>query len=153
MDARSEALKTLNDFWGTYEIAGVALVDMAVWHWLYDHPDATPQQLRDATLQISKDLWNKFYAPVFNKKDVVLLGVYSHMIDSFMYLPDYPIGHLIAFQIEEQMKKAGAIGPEFERMAKEGRVIPDLWMENATGKPVGPEALLEATKNALAAAK
>ena len=27
-DARSEALKTLNDFWGTYEIAGVALVDM-----------------------------------------------------------------------------------------------------------------------------
>jgi hypothetical protein len=37
-------------------------------------------------------------------------------------------------------------------MAKEGRVIPDLWMENATGHPVGPEALLAATKNALAAA-
>jgi hypothetical protein len=74
------------------------------------------------------------------------------MIDSFLYLPDYPIGHMIAFQIEEQMKKAGSIGPEFERMAKEGRVIPDLWMENATGHPVGPEALLAATKNALAAA-
>ncbi len=26
-----------------------------------------------------------------------------HMIDSFLYLPDYPIGHMIAFQIEEQM--------------------------------------------------
>jgi hypothetical protein len=38
-------------------------------------------------------------------------------------------------------------------MAKEGRVIPDLWMENATGRPVGPEALLEATQKALAAAK
>ena len=37
-DARSQAEKTLNDFWGTYEIAGVALVDMAVWHWMYDHP-------------------------------------------------------------------------------------------------------------------
>ncbi len=37
-DARSLAEKTLNDFWGTYEIAGVALVDMAVWHWMYDHP-------------------------------------------------------------------------------------------------------------------
>src|SRR5580692_3095573 len=152
-DAKAQAEKTLNDFWGTYEIAGVALVDMAVWHWMYDHRQATPKQLDQATVQISKDIWNRYYAPVFHKNDVVLLGIYSHMIDSFLYLPDYPIGHLIAFQIEEQMKKAGSIGPEFERMAKEGRVIPDLWMENATGRPVGPEALLEATQKALAAAK
>ncbi len=148
---KSEAEKTLNDFWATYEISGVALVDMAVWHWMYDHPEATPKQLNDATVQISKDVWNRYYASVFQKKDVVLLGIYSHMIDYFMYLPDYPIGHMIAFQIEEQMKKAGAIGPEFERMAKMGDVTPDLWMENATGKPVGPEALLEATQKALAA--
>jgi hypothetical protein len=152
-DAKAQAEKTLNDFWGTYEIAGVALVDMGVWHWMYDHPQATPKQLNDATVQTAKDIWNRYYAPVFHQKDVVLLGVYSHMIDSFLYLPDYPIGHMIAFQIEEQMKKAGSIGPEFERMAKEGRVIPDLWMENATGRPVGPESLLEATRNALAAAK
>ena len=32
-----------------------------------------------------------------------------------------------------------------------GRVTPDLWMVNATGRPVGPEALLEATQRALAA--
>ena len=149
-DARSQAEKTLNDFWGAYEIAGVALVDMAVWHWMYDHPQATPKELNDATVQISKDVWNQYYAPVFQKKDVVLLGVYSHMIDSFLYLPDYPIGHLIAFQIEEQMKKVGAIGPEFERMAKMGDVTPDLWMEHAPGRPVGAEALLEAVKSALA---
>jgi hypothetical protein len=150
-DARSQSEKTLNDFWGTYEIAGVALVDMAVWHWMYDHPRATPKELNAATVQISKDVWNQYYAPVFRKKDVVLLGIYSHMIDSFLYLPDYPIGHMIAFQIEEQMKKAGSIGPEFERMAKMGDVTPDLWMEHATGKPVGPEALLEATQGAWAA--
>ncbi len=148
-DARSQAEKTLNDFWGTYEIAGVALVDMAVWHWMYDHPTATPRDLNDATVQISKDVWNQYYAPVFHKKDVVLLGIYSHMIEAFLYLPDYPIGHLIAFQIEEQMKKAGSIGPEFERMAKMGHVTPDLWMEHATGRPVGPEALLEAAQSAL----
>jgi hypothetical protein len=71
------------------------------------------------------------------------------MIDSFLYLPDYPIGHLIAFQIEEQIKKSGSIGPEFERMAKTGRVTPDLWMEKATGKPVSPDALLSATADAL----
>ena len=149
-DARSDALKTLNDFWNTYEISGVALVDMSVWHWMYDHPNATPEQLRDATVEIAKQIWNKHYAPVFGKKDVVLLAVYSHMIDSFLYLPDYPIGHLIGFQVEEQMKKAGAIGPEFERMTKMGSVTPDMWMIHATGKPVGAEALLTATEHALA---
>ena len=148
-DAKSDALKTLNDFWGTYEIAGVALVDMAVWHWMYDHPDATATQLREATIQIAKDTWNRYYAQVFGRKDVVLLAIYSHMIDSFLYLPDYPIGHLIAFQIEEQIKKSGSIGPEFERMAKRGRVTPDLWMEQATGKPVSADALLSATAEAL----
>jgi hypothetical protein len=151
-DAKSQAEKTLNDFWGTYEIAGVALVDMGVWHWMYAHPLATPKQLDQATVEIAKDIWNRYYAPVFHKNDVVLLGVYSHMIDSFLYLPDYPIGHMIAFQIEEQMRKAGSVGPEFERMAKMGRITPDLWMERATGRPVGPEALLEATQQALTAA-
>jgi len=151
-DAKAEVEKTLNDFWATYEISGVALVDMAVWHWMYDHPQATPRELNGATVQIAKDVWNHYYAPVLGKKDVVLLGVYSHMIHSFLYLPDYPIGHMIAFQIEEQMKKAGSVGPEFERIAKMGRVTPDLWMENASGKPVGPEALLGATQKALAAA-
>jgi hypothetical protein len=152
-DEKSQAEKVLNDFWATFEISGVALVDMAVWHWMYDHPQATPKQLKDATVQISKDIWNRYYAPVFHKNDVVLLGIYSHMIDSFLYLPDYPIGHTIAFQIEEQMKKSGSIGPEFERMAKMGRLTPDLWMVKATGRPVGPEALLEATQRALAAAQ
>ena len=149
-DAMGRALEVLNDFWGTYEIAGVGLVDMAVWHWMYDHPKATPGELRDATVGIAKDIWNRYYAPVFGAKDVVLLGIYSHMIDSLLYLPDYPIGHMIAFQVERQMEKAGAIGPEFERMAKTGSVAPDLWMKKATGAPVGPEALLEAAAEALA---
>jgi hypothetical protein len=149
-DAGSDALKTLNDFWGTYEISGVGLVDMGVWHWMYDHPKATPAQLQAATVEIAQRIWNRHYAPVFGRKDVVLLGIYSHMIDSFLYLPDYSMGHMIAYQIEEQMKKAGNTGPEFERMAKMGQVTPDLWMENATGKPVGPEPLLAATEKALA---
>jgi hypothetical protein len=149
-DARSQAAKTLNDFWGTYEISGVALVDIAVWRWMYEHPQATPQELNQATIQIAKDIWNRYYAPVFHHKDVVLLAVYSHMIDAFLCLPDYPIGHLIAFQIEDHMKKSGLIGPEVERMATMGRVTPDLWMEHATGHPVGAEALLEATQKALA---
>jgi hypothetical protein len=149
-DATSHALTALNDFWGTYEISGVALVDMAVWHWMYDHPECTAAELRDATIQISKDIWNRYYAPVFGQRDVVLLGIYSHMVSLMMYLPDYPIGHLIAHQIEEKMREAGRIGPEFERVSRIGSVTPDAWMIEATGAPVGPEALLAATERALA---
>jgi hypothetical protein len=146
----TRALAALDAFWGTYEIGGVALVDMGVWHYLYDHPDATPGELKAATLKIARDVWNRFYAPVLGEKDVTLLAVYSHMIDSFLYLPDYPMGHMIAFQIERQMDKAGTVGPEFERMAKLGNIAPDLWMKGATGAPVGPEALLAETEKALA---
>ena len=153
-DPKAQALKTLNDFWATYEIAGVALVDMAVWHWMYDHPDATPADLKAATLGICRDLWNRYYAPVFKKKDVVLtLGIYSHMIDAMLYLPDYPIGHLIAFQIEQQIEKSKNLGGDFERMAKIGNVAPDIWMKEATGAPVGAHALLTATEKALAVVK
>jgi hypothetical protein len=49
------------------------------------------------------------------------------------------------------MEKAGAIGPEFERMTKLGNLAPDLWMTEATGAPVGPEALLAEAEKALAA--
>lgn len=148
-DANSRALATMNSFWATYEIAGVALVDMGVWRWMYEHPQATPAELKVATIGISRDIWNRFYAPVFMKPDVVLLGVYSHMIDSFLYLPDYPIGHMIAFQIEEKMDQAGNIGSEFERMTKTGSVVPDVWMKIATDAPVGSESLLRATAKAL----
>ncbi|HWW60767.1 MAG TPA: hypothetical protein VN181_05305, partial [Thermoanaerobaculia bacterium] len=147
--AESRALQTLNDFWGTYEIAGVAIAEIDIWHWMYSHPDATAEQLRVAVVQISKDVWNKYYAPVFKKRDVMLLGVYAHMVNNFLYLPNYPLGHLIAHQIEEQIEKAGNVGTEFERMARHGSVAPDLWMKHATGAPVGPAALLRATEKAL----
>ncbi len=148
-DASAEALQTLNSFWGTFEIGGVALVDMAVWHWMYDNPEATPAELKAATVQIARDVWNEYYAPVFGVRDVVLLGVYSHMIHSFLYLPDYPIGHLIAHQIEEQVRKTGEVAAEVERMSRIGSIAPDLWMQQATGSPVGAGAMLAATERAL----
>ncbi len=148
-ESSDEAVKTLNDFWMTYEISAVALVDMAVWHWMYDHPNATPAELKSAVIQISTGTWNRYCTPLFGTRDVVLLGVYSHMIDSNLYLPDYPIGHLIAHQLEEHMRKAGKIGPEIERVTRQGSIAPDLWMQGATGAPVGPEALLAATERAL----
>jgi hypothetical protein len=151
--AQSRALETLTSFWDMYEKCGVSLVDMEMWHWMYDHPNATAPELNGAVVQIAKDIWNRYYAPVFKTRDVTLLAIYAHMVDARLYLPDYAIAHMINFQIEQQMEKAGTIGKEFERMAKEGRVTPDLWMRNASGAPVGPEALLNAAAAALEMAR
>lgn len=148
-DESAEALRALDSFWGTFEIGGVALVDMAVWHWMYDNPEATPAELKAATLQIARDVWNRYYAPVFGVRDVVLLGIYSHMIHSFLYLPDYPIGHLIAHQIEAHVRESGNVAAEVERMSRIGSISPDLWMQEATGAPVGAGAMLAAAERAL----
>jgi hypothetical protein len=61
---------------------------------------------------------------------------------------------MIAFQLHEQwetaQKQGKRFGDEIERIAKYGSVAPDLWMQNATGKPVSAEPLLTATGRALA---
>jgi len=56
---------------------------------------------------------------------------------------------MVAFQIEEQMKQAGSLGSEFERMATVANIAPDLRMKKATGQTVGPETLLAATERAI----
>ena len=143
----------LDTFWGTREIAGVALVDMAAWRWLYDHPDAEPADFRDAVLGIAREVWNRFFAPVFGVDDQVLLAVYSHTVDCAMYTPDYPLGHLIAFQIERHFETfGGSFGDEFERLCQLGALSPELWMRRAVGAPLSAAPLLEATAEALAAA-
>ena len=40
-DEEALALRALDDYWGAAEIGAVALVDIAVWRWMYDHPEAT----------------------------------------------------------------------------------------------------------------
>lgn len=149
--ADQERMHALETFWSTWEIAGVALVETDVWHWLYDHPNATAKELREATVSIAKKYWNQYYAPVLGAPDSALLGIYSHTIGIPLYLPDYPIGHLIAFQIEEHVRKRGKLGPDFERMTKLGCVLPDLWMKHATGAPISAAPLLQAVDRALAA--
>lgn len=151
--ADEERIHALGTFWATWEIAGVALVETDVWHWLYDHPQAKASELRDATVAIAKKYWNQYYAPLLGAKDSALLGIYSHMIGIPLYLPDYPIGHLIAFQIEEHVRKSGKLGPDFERMAKYGCLLPDQWMRNATGQPISATPLLQAVDRALGLTK
>lgn len=147
--AAADDLRTLGEFWATCEIAGMALVDLAVWHWMYEHPDANPAQLKAATLGLARAIWNRHYAPAFGRRDVTLLAVYSHMIRDTLYLPDYPVGRLIAFQVDQAFRRSKDFGKEFERMAAYGNVTPDLWMRHATGAPVSAEPMLKAVAQAL----
>jgi hypothetical protein len=150
-DAEQRRLQALSDFWATREIAGVALVDIRMWRWLYQHPRATPAELRQATLRIAREVWNQHYAGVLGGRDSTLLAVYSHQVSHPLYLADYPLGHLIAAQIEEHLSRSASLGAEVERMASQGRLTPDLWMQRATGAPVSARALLSAAEEALRA--
>ncbi|HRU13973.1 MAG TPA: hypothetical protein P5020_09095, partial [Dysgonamonadaceae bacterium] len=140
----------LDNFWSAYEIMGVSLVDIRVWEWLYAHPDATSAQLKDAVIDIAKQVWNSYYADILGGKDETLLAIYSHMIDYPLYLPNYPIGHLIAFQMEQQIRGKN-FADEVTRMLTQGRIIPQLWMQHAVGNKISVDALLNATDEALKA--
>ena len=145
---RTEALAIL---WNTYEIAGVSLVDMGVWNWMYQHPDATPAELREAALAIARDVWNHYFAPVFGARDSEILAIYSHMIVYGLYLPDYAIGHVLAFQIAQKLREED-FGAGVERIARLGRLTPDAWVRGAVGGPISARALLDEAGEALMAA-
>lgn len=142
------ASAALGDLWATYEISGVSLVDMRVWRWLYANPDATPAELRETTLKTAREVWNEFFTPVFGFRDAEILAIYSHTVTNPLYLPDYAIGHIIAFQVAEKLQ-GSSFGAEFERMARQGFLTPDAWMKGAVGKPISAEALLAAAGRVL----
>ena len=149
-DEATRRSRALAELWATYEIAGVSLVDMRMWRWLYAHPEATATELRQATVAIAQDVWNEYFAPVLGVRDSVLLAVYSHMVAYPLYLPDYALGHLIAFQVAEHLRGRD-FGAEFERMARQGRLTPDAWMRGAVGAPPSAAPLIAAAREALAA--
>ncbi|MCR5710310.1 MAG: hypothetical protein K6G79_07505 [Bacteroidales bacterium] len=143
---------TLDIFWGIYEIMGVSLVDMYTWRWLYDHPSATAAELRDAVLSVAREVWNKYYEPVLGTHDSPLLAIYSHMLDYPMYLPNYPIGHIIHYQLEEHLAGFGsdaAFATELGRIYRQGRLTPQAWMQGAVGAPISVEPILLAVRRIL----
>ncbi len=150
--AAAERLRVLDHYWNTREIAGSALVEIDTWRWLYAHPDATAAQLREATVSIARKTWDTYYAPhLGGAGDTALLGIYSHTISSPLYLFNYVLGHVIAFQIEEHLagKDAATFAREYARVARQGAILPDAWMIGATGAPVSAKPLLDAAGRAL----
>lgn len=145
---QKEHLTVLDTFWSSYEIMGVSLVDMGVWRWLYANPNADKAQLKQAVLTIAKDVWNRYFTPVFGVRDQTILAIYSHMIDYPLYLPAYPIGHVAEFQLEAHLR-GKKLGAEMTRICAQGRLEPDQWMRGAVGAALSVEPTLAATAEAL----
>ena len=147
-DPAKEDLAAIDNFWMSYEIMGVSLLDMKVWQWLYENPAATKEQLKEIVEKTAVEVWNQYYAPVFGIKDTPILAIYSHMIDNPLYLSNYPVGHLIEFQLA-QFLKGKNFADEAIRIYSAGRLIPQLWMKHAVGSEISIKPLLDATDVAL----
>lgn len=142
----------LDHFWGAYEIMGVSLVDMYMWRWLYANKDATAAQLREQTVAIAKDVWNKYYEPVLGTHDSPILAVYSHMVNSPMYLPNYPFGHLVHFQVEQHLAQYATkeeFAEELIRIYTLGRLTPKEWMRQAIGSEISTKPMLDAVESVI----
>jgi hypothetical protein len=151
-DPLMEHLDALDVFWDNYEMMGVSLVDMEVWKWMYDHPEANAQQLKEAVVRIAKDIWNEYYADVLGESDVPLLAIYSHMIQSPLYLMNYPYGRLIMFQLEDYL--AGKdFAKEVQRIYSIGSITPQHWMQRAVGQQISNQPIFAAVEKALQVVK
>ncbi len=151
-DPNQKHLAALDVFWGTYEIMGVSLVDMAVWKWMYQNPNANAAKLKESVIRIATEIWNKYFYPAFGVKDSPILAIYSHMINYPLYLSAYPLGHLIEFQLEANVSGLN-IGTEMDRVFSVGKLVPNAWMQNAVGGSVSARPLLRAIEKALEALK
>lgn len=141
-------LETLDAAWQLMEIMGVGMVDMNTWKWLYKNPDATPAQLKESVKSIAVETWNKYFAPVFGVNDSPILAIYSHMINSPLYLANYSYGHIVDFQINEYLKGRN-FANEIDRIYKQGKLTPQQWMMGAVGSKISAQPILNALDNLL----
>lgn len=141
-------MQTLDIFWNCYEIMGVSLLDMKVWQWMYENPNASPEELKNTVLSLAKEIWNEYYAPVFGIKDQTILAIYSHSIDAPLYLSAYPLGYLILYQLENYIDGKN-FGSEVERIFALGKLTPQFWLKKAVGSELSCNALLDATDKVL----
>ena len=143
-----QAMEILDKVWSMYEICGVSMLDISVWKWMYAHPNATAGELQEAVIRLSKEIWNKYYAPVFGVKDETVLAIYSHMIGYPLYLSAYAFGQIIEFQLENYLNGKD-FANEVSRIFKQGRLTPNVWIKQATGNDLTVDPMLEALRKVL----
>jgi hypothetical protein len=117
------------------QIAGPSLVELRMWRWIYANPGATPAALRDATLAIAAEVWDRHYAQDFGPDHARILAAYQHMVGHPLYLADYTLGHVISHQIRAHLRGRD-LAAETKRICSIGRVTPDLWLRRAVGSGI-----------------
>jgi len=143
-----EKMEILDVAWQMMEIMGVGLVEMKSWDWLYQNPDATPAMYKETVIRNAVEIWNKYFAPVIGVNDSPLLAIYSHMVNSPLYLPNYSYGHVIHFQLEEYLKGKD-LAKELDRIFKQGRMTPQQWMMGAVGQKISTQPIINALDGVL----
>jgi oligoendopeptidase F len=116
---------------------------------MYAHPGATPEDLRTAVLNISGEIWNRYYSPVFGGiRDQHILSIYNHFITGSLYLFNYFLGNVIMFQLYDAFMPDNLAGG-LKKACIQGKTLPGLWMENAVGQGLSLEPLLKTSRVAV----
>ncbi len=95
---------------------------------MYDNPDASPADLKDAVLKLQLNYGISITPRFLNKKMLTYWQLFLIYDRRISYLPDYPIGHLLLFKLREQMKKQ-AIWERIYAIGSDWKYSPDLWMK------------------------
>jgi hypothetical protein len=147
-DKNKEKMQTLDQAWSLMEMMGVGMLEMKVWKWLYENPEATPVQLKDAVIENSIAVWNKYFTTVTGVKDSPVLAIYSHMVEIPLYLPNYSYGQIIQFQLEGYLKGKN-FPDEIDKIYRQGKLTPQQWMKGAVGEKISAQPILKALEKAL----
>jgi hypothetical protein len=147
-EARGFDIDSVQTLASACQIAGPALLELRVWNWIYRNPTASADALRAEVLAVAERLWNEFYREDFGSDPYHILAAYQHMIAHPLYLPDYPIGHIISHQVRSHLRTRD-LASETRRICSIGAVTPDLWMRRAVGSGIDVTPLVNDAAAAL----
>ncbi|MBE0675178.1 MAG: hypothetical protein IH591_10990, partial [Bacteroidales bacterium] len=126
-------LLALATFWYLYEMGGNALTDIRTWKWMYENPDASVSDLKNAVLDISAEIWNSYFSENFGGvRDSHILSVYNHFITGDLYLFNYFLGGIVSYQLADAYGR-GDLATGLKEACREGETLPEIWMQKAVG--------------------
>jgi hypothetical protein len=147
-EKKDDDYKVLSTFWQTYNNVLQAKFEIELYKFLYSQKELNKEIIHENSIRIANELWQKYLEKYFGKNEQALLAGYTHILFCDLYLPDYPIGRVIEYQISKFLKDKN-FGTEIERICKIGSIKPDSWMKEAVNEEVSANSLLDDTKNIL----